>query len=347
MPYQYPGMSNTYIPDHAATGHLVTQFSRNPKDFPLARYIQYRPIKTDRGFYLRLNIEQAGRVSGGTMDEYVWPSGADAPRRNAGTDKFSFEDYYAQRFAPDFTLDDMSMEQAGWDVKGVETANLAQQAMTLRTRRVHTALENASNWDATHRVDVTTLSFIAGRWDQSTTGRLDIKKSINYAVNLIRQDTLAVIKSKEDFRLVMNPRTAQKIGESQEMVGGFMQSPLAMPHWQGEKPTYTEWGIPKYLYGIEVVVEDTVMVTSIRNATTVVRQDVCADGVAYLLARPGGLVAKSGGPSYSTAMCFTLKDMEVEVRHDINNKRLDGRIIDFTAEEVVAPVSGFVFLNVV
>jgi len=46
----YPGGSNTYVKNHAATGNLVISFSRNPKDFPFARYDQYKPVKKDSGY---------------------------------------------------------------------------------------------------------------------------------------------------------------------------------------------------------------------------------------------------------------------------------------------------------
>lgn len=345
----FPGGSNTYIPDHSATGYLITQFSRNPKDFPLARYIQYRPVKKDRGFYLRLTAEQAARLVGGNVDEYVWPDGADAPRRNNQTEKFEFIDYFADRYAPDFTLGDLSVEQAGWDLKGVETANLAQKQMTLRTQKVHDELETDANWDASHIADVTTdITGVAGRWDQSTTARMDIKKSINYGFDQIRKDTLGVVKNKSDLRLVLNPRSAQKIGECQEMINAFIQSTEARAQWEGKAPEYNDFGLPKYLYGVEVVVEDTVVVTSARDASTVVKEDACADGMAYLLARPGGLTAKvNSGPSYSTVMLFMMTDMQVEVRSDPDNKRLNGRIVDHFAVEVVAPITGFRFENIV
>lgn len=346
-PQVYPGGSNTYVKDHAATGNLITQFSRNPNDFPLARYAQYRDVTKDQGYYLRMNVEQAGRLVGGKLDEFVWPDGADRPRRNNGTEKFAWADYRTERFDFDFTLGDKTRNQAGWSIEDTEASNHAQQAMTGRTRRAHIELENNANWDSTHRIDVTTIPGNTGNWDVSTTARNDIKRSINYGVNIIRKDTLAVVKKKRDMILVMNPVTAQRVGESQEMINAFIQSPDAYPHWVGDPNKYSDYGLPPILYGIEIVVEDTVMVTSRRDAATVVRQDVCADDVVYLLSRPGGLVNKANtGPSYSTLMVFTYEDLTVETLDDRDNRRIEGHVVDDTAEEMVAPVSGFKFENV-
>jgi hypothetical protein len=348
-PAQFPGQSNTYVKDHAASNYLITQFSRNIKDFPLNRYIQYQDVNKDTGYYLRLNVEQAGRLKDGKMDAYYWPDGADRPRTHDGTEKFNWADYRCQRFDFPFMLGWKSRDQAGFDLQDVELANHAQQAMTGRTLRVHKLLETNSYWDASHRKDVVSgIPGNTGRWDQSTTTRSDIKRSINFAIDVIRRDTLAAVKQKKDMVLVMNPKTAQRLGESQEMINAFIQSRYAMSQFTGKESEYSDYGLPERLYGIEVVVEDSVMTTSARDSATVVKQDVCADGVVYLLSRPGGLVSKSNsGPNFSTIMSFLYEDMTTETLDDTNNRRTEGHIVDDSAEVLTAPVSGFKFENVV
>lgn len=348
-PTMYPGQSNTYVKDHAASNYLITQFSRNIKDFPLNRYVQYQETKKDTGYYLRLNVEQAGRLKDGTLDKYHWPDSADRPRNHDGTEKFNWVDFRCQRYDYGFLLGWKSRDQAGFDLQDVELANQAQLGMTGRTRRIHQALENTALWDASHIADVVVdIPGNTGRWDQSTTGRSDIKRSINFAHDRIRKDTLAVVKRKADMQLVMNPATAQRVGESQEMIGAFIQSRFALNQFTGEETTYDDYGLPSKLYGVDVVVEDTVMVTSQRDAAAVVHADVCADGTVYLLSRPGGLVSKANnGPNFSTVMCLMYEDMTTETLDDTNNRRTEGHVVDDTAEELVAPVSGFKFDNVV
>ena len=169
------------------------------------------------------------------------------------------------------------------------------------------------------------------------------------AQDIIRKHTLAVVKKKEDMQLVMNPVTARKISESQEIINAVIQSRFAMAHLENDKSQFDEYGLPKLLYGFKVVVEDTVMVTSERNSSSTTYEDVCADGVAYLLSRPGGLVARSAnnGINYSTIMCFNYEDMTAETKDDPDNRRTKLNIVDDTAEELTAPVSGFKFENVV
>ena len=348
-PAQYPGQSNTYVKDHAASNYLITQFSRNVKDFPLTKYIQYQDVNKDTGYYLRLNVEQAGRLKGGKLDKYYWPDGADRPRPHDETEKFNWVDFRCHRYDFPFQLGWKSRDQAGFDLQDVELANKAQQSMTGRTLRVHNVLGNNALWDSGHVEDVVTIPGNAGRWDQSTTTRSDIKRSINRAVRRILLDTLSVVKKKSDMRLVMNPDTAQKIGESQEMIQAFIQSRFAMGQFTGEESSYDDYGLPKKLYGIEVVVEDTVMVTSAREAATVTREFVCADSCAYLLSRPGGLVSKiaNGQANFSSIVGMMYEDMTTETLDDTNNRRTEGHIVDDTAEEFTAPVSAFKFENVV
>ena len=68
---QFPSGSNTYIPSFDATGQLVVSFSRNPKDFPLNKCITITPVKKSSGYYLKLNAEQAARVTNTKLNDHV------------------------------------------------------------------------------------------------------------------------------------------------------------------------------------------------------------------------------------------------------------------------------------
>ena len=345
---QFPGNSNTYVRDLAASGNLVTQFSRNVEDFAINDYVQLRNVTKDRGYYLRLNAEQAGRLVGGRLDDYVWPDEADRPRRNNGTDSFRTAEYATERYDFDFTLGYKTRDQAEWNIQDVELDNHAQQAMTARTRRFHQVLEDPTNYEPGHIQDVVALDGNSGTWAQSTTGRLDVKRSINWGIELIRRKTLAKVKKKKDFKLVMNPETARALGTSQEMVNALIQSIEGKVHWEGKVKDYTEYGLPSHLYGLEICVEDTVMVTSRRGAATIQYEDVCETGVVYMLTRPGGLNAKAGsGGSYCSLMGFLYEDMTVEVRDDVNNRRVEGHVVDDCAEVMVAPITAVRFENVI
>lgn len=342
----FPGQSNTYIKDFRSSGKLQVSYSRNPRDFALPNYIQYVPVKRDQGYYLQINAEQAARLVGGELDEFVWPDGADRPMNHDGTEKFNFADYRTLRRNYSFVIGDKASSQADWDILDTEAAFHAQQAMTARTRAVNKLLGTAGNWDAAHTLNVASIAGNSGAWDVSTTARQDIKRSLNYAAQVILKATLGKVR-KKDMVLVMNPDTASQISETQEIVDHIKGSPEAYSQVTGGEGKWGEFGLPDKLYGYPIVIEDAVMVTSIRNAASVSRSYVMETGIAYLLSRPGGLESISGGPNFSTTCMFLYEDMTVETLKDTNNRRTSGNVVDDFAAVLTAPASGFLFQGVV
>lgn len=343
----YPGGSNTYVKNHKATGNLVISFSRNPSKFPFARYVQYRKVDKDQGLYLRITAENAARVVGSDLKEFVWPDGADAPRRNSGTEKFRFEDYRTERYAPDFALGWKSRDQADWDIQGMEESMHIHQCMTIRGVNIGNVLQTSGNWDTSHKIDVSNITDVTGPWDMSTAQRLDIKRSLNYAKQLIHQHTLGVVEAK-DLQIVMNPVTAMALGQTQEVMDYIKRSPDAWKMLQGDLAGVNEqWGMPDKLHGFPIVVDDTVVVTSARGATDPTYGYSIANGNAFLLARPGGLSSNAvTGPSFSTIMALFYEELTVETKDDPDNRRSNGRVVDDLDVVMTAPVSGFWFQNV-
>ena len=124
-------------------------------------------------------------------------------------------------------------------------------------------------------------------------------------------------------------------------------SPEAYSQVKGGEGKWSEFGLPDKLYNFPIVVEDAVMVTSIRNAATVTRSFVMDSGVVYLLSRPGGLESVSGGPNFSTCCIFLYEDMTVETLKDTNNRRTSGNVVEDFTTVLTAPASGFMFQGVV
>lgn len=343
----YPGHGpNTFVKSMKATDNLTVSYSRNVNDFPLTRYIQYKDVTKDSGYYLKITAENAARIVGGKLNEWVWPDGADRPRRE-NTEKFAFHDYKTTRYDYDFTLGYKTAQQADWNIRDTEAAFHAQQAMTGRTQAVHDMLKTTGNWETSHVADVTGLLSNSGSWELSTTQRQDIKRSLNYGRDLIRKHTLGVVK-QSDLNLVFNPVTAQRLGESQEIVDYLKGSPEAWNQIKGRSGKYADYNLPDSLYGYPLVVEDTVVVTSQRNAATTTYADALPDGNAYLLARPGALTSKAGsGPSFSSCMLFLLEELTVETKDDVDNRRTEGHVVDDYDPEMTSSISGFYFQNVI
>jgi hypothetical protein len=153
-------------------------------------------------------------------------------------------------------------------------------------------------------------------------------------------------KFETDGVLVLGVSAAHEISECQEVVDHIKGSPEAYSQVKGQKGKWSQYGLPDQLYGYDIVVEDTVKVTSRRGATSATRSFVMDGDRAYMLARPGGLVAAAGGPNFSTACLFMYEEMSVEEKQDEYHRRTMGNIVDDFDVVVTASASGFVFRDV-
>lgn len=347
MPATYPSGSNTFVPDLDASGRLIVGFSRNPKAFPLNRYVQIIPVKKTIGLYLNITAEEAARLVGNDGQEFDWPDGADAPTGENGTESFEFLNYRCKRQAYPVRLGDLAVEQADWGIKQVHYNIKAQQAMTARTQRAVTQLTTSGNYDSSHVLNVTAISGNGGTWAASTTARGDIKRSLNTAAELILQDTLSVVRP-DQLRLVLSPRGARIISECQEIIDHIKGSPDALAQIRGELPgNNVLFGLPDKLYGFEVVVEDTVRVSSKKGATTS-RSFLWPQASAVMCARVGELEGEADSPNFSTCGLFVYEkdDMTVETLKDTNHRRTMTRVVDNNDVRVIAPASGVLFNNI-
>jgi hypothetical protein len=344
MAIAYPGGNNTFVKDLDASGRLITEFSRNPDEFALNSYIQLSNVNKSAGYYLKITPEEAARVLNANLAEFVWPDGAPRPSRNNGTETFTFAGYETQRYDYDFTIGRKASEQADWNIIESHSRIKAQQAMTARTLSVHGLLQDAGSWSTGHTIDVTTIPGNSGNWDQSTSARQDIKRSLAYAVEKVMLATLSVVRRK-DLQLVLSPDAAHSMSESQEIVEHIKSSPDAYSQVVGEAGKWGEYQLPDRLYGIDIVVEDAVRVSSQRGAT-LASSFICDNDEAYLLARPGSLVAESGGPSFSTIHLFLAEDMTVWTNDNEDDRRTEGHVVDDFDVVGTAPASGFRFENI-
>lgn len=345
MVAQFPSGSNTFVPSHDATNRLRIDFSRDPKKFALNRYCQIVLVKEVYGYYLKMTIEEAARISTDGA-EYAWPDGAVAPTGQEGTESFEYLAFRCIRYAYPFVLGKLSTDQASWDIMGSHTAIHRQKAMTNRTNQVITAMTTSGNYDSSHVSTAAGISGNTGTWAASTTARSDIKRSLNYAANLIMKDTNGAV-SPEDLKLVISPDLAAAMAVSQEVVDYIKGSPDAKAALRGEMASRNRYfGLPDSMYGFDIEVEHTVRVSTPKGATTS-RSYVMASDKAVMVSRPGGLVGEYGSPSFSTMTLFVYsdEDMAVYTKNDADNKRNLGRIEDNFASVVTAPVAGFLFTS--
>ena len=178
-----PGPHNTFIPNTAATKNMVVDFSRNPNKFALPNYCQYVPVDKTDGRYMRMTVEVAGRILNVNLAEFLWPDGTEQPMGYPDREKFGFFSYRTERFAFAFTLGQLAVEQAEWDVLAHHARIAAQRCMTARTQAAGTLLQTGANFGTT--ADVDAMDGVTGQHDLSTTARKDIKRSFDVAALLV------------------------------------------------------------------------------------------------------------------------------------------------------------------
>lgn len=339
MTATFPNQYNTFIPSFEASGKLVVDFSRNPKEFALPEYVQYIPVEKNVGRYLEMTIEMAGRLLNADGADLAWPDGTEAPKGYGNLESHEFKPFTTKRFATPYNIGELAADQAQWDVLAHHGRIHAQRMMTFRTLKMLTLAQTTGNWPTGHTATVSSIG--VGYHDQSTTARKDIKNSLDYAAEQILLSTLGAV-NLEDMVFVCSPTYARKIAKCQEIVDHIKGSTTAVEEIKKGIGPNTQFGLPSTLYGYKTIVEKTVRVTS-RKGATAARSFVMAEAKPMLVSRPGGLEGVEGAPSFSTLSCFLKEEMTVESKHDRDNRRHQGRVVDDFAEILTAGISGYLF----
>ena len=354
--YVFPSGTNTFVPSFDATGQLTVEFSRNPKDFALNRYVTITPVKKSSGFYMQINPEQAARVMDPTnLGEFVWHDGTDAPDGNWGTEAFQWQTYNTLRYAFPFSLGYKAEKQADWRILAVHAAIAAQDAMTARTVKVQGLLTTPGSWPTNHTSTFKNVGTLqsGSAFTVFANGGSSTNPVILNALNLIAQqiqlDTLGRVKM-EDLILVIPPKVATGLAVSQEIHDYMKSSVYSLPAIKGENNINAAWNLPDHLYGMEIVVEDAVRVSNRKGAALstlyTMYDSVTNKDMALVLARKGGLVSPAaGGPSFSTVHLLMYEEMTVESRDDVDNRKVKGRVVEDYDVQLVAPITGYLITN--
>lgn len=352
MTAAYAGQYNTYLPalEKQAGDALVVDFSRNVKSFPLNKWVQIIPatkVTKNVGRYIEMTQEVAARVMNTTDSDHLWPDGNDRPSGRGNTEAFEFKGYVTKRRNFGFPLGDLAVEQASWNILAQHARIMSQLAMTVRAMKLVTLATTSGNYAATHTSAVSSITGVTGKWDVSTTARKDIKRSIDYASDIIFRDTLGGVDlDKKPLILVMSPGCARKMAVSQEIVDYLKGSPDALKEIKGELGPNSQYGLPQYLYGVELVIENTVRVTSRKGATKATSY-VLGDTTPFICARPGALEGVEEAPSFSSFSLFCKEEMTVETFRSDEHRRTSGHVVEDYAEVFTAPVSAFLFTSAV
>ncbi len=347
--FSAPSGFNTFVPSFEASGHLIVAYSRNVKDFSLNKYAAIKQVKKSQGYFLNLTAEEAARVINTDLREAVWADGGDAPSNEYGNETFNFLPFKTERYQWGFNVGYKAEEQADWKILAQYAAVKAQQAMTARSLLGYTALTTTTNYASSHVDTATNWSSRAatpGFLSAGTATNPIIKAVFNKMAQQIFLDTLGAVKQTK-LKVVIDPVLADAMGRTQEVHSFLQQSPFALAQVRGDAPNQNGiWGLPTELYGYEIVVEDTVRVSTkkvspLNNpSSTATRAFVPGGNTLVMCAGPGSLVSEAGGTDFSTLQFFMYEEMTVETRDDPDNRRTKGRVVEDYGAYVVAPASG-------
>lgn len=350
MVYAYPAGASTHVQSFGQ-GSLIIDFSRNQRDFKVNKYMQIVPVKKTTDLYLKMGIDECARIINGDLAEFSWPDGSDRPGGNDGNEQFTFLPYMTQRKLYSARIGKLASANADWDIIQHHSRIKAAQAMTARTVKSLSVMTDTANYEASHTIDVTTISDESGAnsgdWGAATVANGNIQRSLGYAANKIMMDSNSVVKP-EDLVVVMSPTCARSIALTQEIKDYMKGSYEAGKVVRGEESWSNKtWNLPPELFGYSTIVEDTVKVTT-RKGGTQTRSYAMPDDKPFMCARVGGLEGVAEAPNFSTGVIFVYSDddMSLEVYEDIRNRRTDIGVVDNFDVRLVASVSGFLFQNV-
>lgn len=344
-----PSPTNTYPPSWDATGQVIA-FIRNPNAFRLNEYCKFRPATTMQGLYLYLDGNQGARVV--SEAEFDWADGNERPKGHDQLAEFRFMPYICQRKDYPYTVGNLTRKQCPWQLEAAQAAMSMQIAMTLRTMRVMTLLETAANWgDMTD--DANDINGGNGPWDGADTNNYAIRKTFNAVVLKVNESTNGMVKSSQ-LRCVIAPDTAKAMGESKEMADYVKNSYWARDTLEGKlagSNPNLEYNLPPICYGVQIVVEDAVKVTSRKGAATVAKSRVKNANSAVFCSMvdglPGDQVGQFPVPNFSTFQVFHYEGLlRVQSFEDTVNERLSGHVVENFTEAMVAPGAGFLVDNV-
>ena len=358
---QYLG-AKSVLPD---ISNYVVAYIRNPKRFPINKYAQYVETPLDRGAYWYIDPDQPVRVI--SEAERRW---ADGTKRPTGVDNQmpgELIPFVTDRYDYPWTLGDMAVENieefSGHDLREWYAAMVASQAMTYRTNRTVTVLTTAANWNS-NTATANTLNGGAGTWayassDPTSPNYLAIKKTITAVLNIIRLGTNGVVKAS-DIKLVLSPTLAQIMGNTSEIYDYVKFGPFSEGAQRGEDRDIDELcGLPPKLYGVEIAIEDTMLVNirpnwstatpAVYNAASISagqRVFVWPTASAVFMSRIGGVEGPYGAPSFSTyQIYFYGAPMQVEQFHEAKDRLTEGHVSENFVEVLAAPASGFLVQN--
>lgn len=317
----FPGPGNVYIPTFGGTkanAKLIVSFARDPKKFAVNGLATRTPTETMAGYWEVLRPEVLARLFQ-TPNSYIWVDGQPFPSGNHNQQDFRAMPYQCQRLAIPNYLGNQTKEQAVWDIEQTQLDVLGHMMMTLRAKVYYTLMLNPVNYLPNHVFTAQQWSSqngaTGGGWQQGTAQNPIIYRTLKNMANQIRKDTMATTTYK-DLTLVIDPDAAIIMGGSEEIHWYLAQQSGAIKQIMGDNEQNGEWGLPKRLYDMNLIVDPTLQTISGRLVVPGTTTDIMDYNTALVVAAPGALSSNIGqvNSGFSTTHMFVYKGQEMVVK---------------------------------
>lgn len=337
--YTFFGPLDGYVPQVQA--NLLVAFAKNPDKFKYQQYTDIRPVDLMQGYWRQLKSERAARVVNGSMDTYSWAAGAVNPAYNqTNKEQFEMKAYKTQRYAAADVIDDLTRDQlkkTGLDLLQETSSELASQMATIRTHRIITKLTTGANWGS---FTDTCTAVAGGKLSAATTSNPYIRDLFTDVTSNIIKQTNGMVQ-KGDIVALMSPDLGKILFRTAEMLDFIKQQPGVLEIVKGEVPWDENYWLPGSLYGVKLLFEDSVELTTEQDDDLNVSRDYILDDDTVIFMTKKGGIQPNQSSALSTFAMFTYEDFKVETFYEQQNKRNLVWVTDNTDEQIVAPQSGF------
>lgn len=331
----FPSFSNVYIPASSTlaeiTANLVIAYGRGKTNkYPMLEYTSIVPVSKPLGFYTRISAGQAWRINPTDGNQFRWAPGNKRPGGDWNKLGFVRVPYNAERFSFDTRLDQQAIDVADFKLQPLHYSMLAQQAMVWRSYNAAAVATTSGNYPASHVK--TSATWGGGAWSTASDANPYIMKSIQSMAQTIQKDTGNTVASPKDLAIVLNPVDASLISRTEEIRTYLARQEGAPAIIKGDEPlNQIRFGMPEYLYGCRVVIEDTVYNTDPTQAADSTNNDyVWPTGTVAVILRPAGQLewpeGVEGNPSVIQLMEY--EALNAEALNDSYHRLLEMSVTD-------------------
>lgn len=342
---------------------MAIAFVRDSKKFAYTNYFQFVPAPEIQFMYFKLDPDEPSRLK--ALNEYAWGYDDYRPSGRAFTVRGDWTSSNVIRYDFAWQIGEQTLriwKKNGVDPKMIYDKLVVHKANLHRAQRCVDVMTGATYEQTT---DLNTLLGVSGAyWDKSSGEEIDGGGTENPNFQIIKRTFMRVnrrlhlatngVANMEDMVCVIPVAVAEKLATAGEIVNILKQSPYAQK--LTDDIQYAKWGIPEYLYGVKMVVEDSprVFINQKTDGSTIADVEVASErdyiltgDTVYFGLRPGGIDGGIGMRNFSTWQLYHYNgEVRMAAFSEPKHELVEGHCIMEDRPLAVATVAGFKLTDV-